>query len=86
MIVFSASMSSSLTGAAKSSAPTEAVLREECEAMRNGSRPGPAQFAQDMFVWRNLFLGQPSGFYIDSGANRFRSGSNTWFFDKCLGW
>ena len=26
------------------------------------------------------------GFYVDSGANEPFYASNTWFYDKCLGW
>eukprot|EP00966_Prymnesium_polylepis_P266736 6162044-Prymnesium_polylepis.1 len=61
-----------------------------CYKMVNGSEPSPSEHAQDVFVWRNLFLKRTlrgeKGFYIDSGANRPVTGSNTWFFDRCLGW
>jgi len=48
-----------------------------------------------MFLWRNLFAhrtpvdehtGFYRGFYVESGANDFKKLSNTYFFDKCLGW
>ena len=49
-----------------------------------------SQFDQDIFVWRNLFANDTAhgtkGFYIDSGANAPRAGSNSWFYDRCLGW
>ena len=41
-------------------------------------------------MWRNYFapltLHGRKGFYVDSGANDYKSLSNTYFFDKCLGW
>ena len=61
-----------------------------CKGIMEGTAISPAQQAQDIFVWRNLFahmtLRGTKGFYIDSGANEAHHGSNTWFFDKCLGW
>ena len=46
--------------------------------------------AQDLFLFRNYFalltLSGRKGFYVDSGANDARHLSNTFFFDKCLGW
>ena len=47
-----------------------------------------SQFGQDAYLYRNYFLGkaQGSGFYLDVGANAPKELSNTWFFDKCLGW
>lgn len=51
---------------------------------------GNGQFAQDTFVFFNLFKFWPArgkvGFYVDSGANSPQELSNTFFFDKCLGW
>lgn len=44
----------------------------------------------DLFVWRNLFSRLTArgekAFYVDSGANQAVKGSNTFFFDRCLGW
>ena len=45
-----------------------------------------SQFGQDAYLYRNYFLGKASGFYLDVGANAPKELSNTWFFDKCLGW
>lgn len=53
-------------------------------------RPGGSQHWQDMFTFHNLFLRKAMdgerGFYIDSGANHWVFQSNTFFYDKCLGW
>lgn len=47
-----------------------------------------SQFGQDAYIYRNFFLGRAmgDGFYLDVGANAPKELSNTWFFDKCLGW
>ena len=49
-----------------------------------------SQFGQDAYLFFNVFKYWPMknriGFYLDSGANDFKYISNTWFFDKCLGW
>ena len=61
-----------------------------CAQLINGSAVSPAQHAQDVFPWRNLFaglaLGGRKGYYVESGANYAVKGSNTWFYDRCLGW
>lgn len=61
-----------------------------CRSIMKGTAISPAQQAQDVFIWRNLFVHMAfsgrKGFYVDSGANEAHHGSNTWFFDKCLGW
>jgi len=58
-----------------------------CARILNGSEPSPAQHAQDTFAFHNLFASAADrGFYVDSGANEPMVGSNTWIFDRCLGW
>jgi len=51
---------------------------------------GNGQFQQDMFVFYNIFKYWPmegkKGFYVDSGTNDPIAGSNSLFYDKCLGW
>jgi FkbM family methyltransferase len=51
---------------------------------------GSAQFKQDIFLFHNFFKYWPmngkKGFYIESGANSARFLSNTFAFDRCLGW
>ncbi|KAG7673981.1 hypothetical protein NADE_004331 [Nannochloris sp. 'desiccata'] len=51
---------------------------------------GNGQFQQDMFVFYNVFKYWPmegkKGFYVDSGTNDPIAGSNSLFYDKCLGW
>ena len=65
------------------------VLREGTSG-RHSKRKG-AQFGQDVFMARNLFLdaamkGEQRGFYVEAGANDYTFLSTTYFFDKCLGW
>lgn len=49
-----------------------------------------SQFGQDMFLFNNFFKEMTckgiKGVYIDSGTNDPEVLSNTFFFDKCLGW
>lgn len=57
----------------------------------NGSKHTLSQHGQDLFVWRNFFAARAAlsgerGVYVDSGANKPRALSNTWFFYRCLGW
>ena len=58
--------------------------------LAEGERPGNSQWGQDAFIFFNIFKYWPMsgkrGFYVDSGANDAREISNTWFFDRCLGW
>jgi FkbM family methyltransferase len=65
----------------------------ECHGyLTHGQSPGASfttfqsQFGQDAYLYRNFFLGKAKGFYLDVGANAPKELSNTWFFDKCLGW
>ena len=64
--------------------------QDECVAAMNGSRYTGSQFGQDLLVWRNFFAARAAagrrGFYVESGANKPKTLSNTWFFDRCLGW
>jgi len=62
-------------------------LQSFCEGVMTGSSNSSAQNGQDAFVWHNFFAGLGrKGFYVESGANMPRMMSNTFFFDKCLGW
>ena len=65
-------------------------LQQWCINAMNGTSAGASQHGQDVFIWRNLFLNDAirgqKGYYIDSGANHYKKLSNTYFFDKCLGW
>ena len=64
--------------------------QDECVAAMNGSRYTGSQFGQALLVWRNFFAARAAagrrGFYVESGANKPKTLSNTWFFDRCLGW
>jgi len=57
---------------------------------RHRSSPTTSQFGQDVLMWRNYFsaltVRNEIGYYVDSGANDATWGSNTWFYDHCLGW
>ena len=54
------------------------------------SSPTTSQMGQDVLIWRNYFsaltVRKEIGYYVDSGANDATWGSNTWFYDHCLGW
>jgi FkbM family methyltransferase len=45
-----------------------------------------SQFSQDAFLYMNFFEGKHNGVYLDIGANDPEHLSNTFFFEKCLGW
>lgn len=47
-----------------------------------------SQYLQDYTVWAHHYRHQPRRqlFYVDIGANEPQSLSNTYFFDRCLGW
>jgi FkbM family methyltransferase len=61
-----------------------------CENFFSRRGDGKAQFGQDAFVFFNFFAHMPvngmKGTYIDSGANSAEELSNSFVFDKCLGW
>lgn len=44
------------------------------------------QFGQDKFVHENFFFNKPDGRFLDIGAHDGQSGSNTYVFEKELGW
>lgn len=70
----------------KASDPT---LQEWCTTVLLTGAGGTGQFGQDVFAARNLFFSGgelTKGFYIEAGANEYKSLSTTYFFDKCLGW
>ncbi len=45
-----------------------------------------SQMAQDLFLDRWLFKGRGPGFFVDVGAFDGELGSNTYYFEKRLGW
>jgi FkbM family methyltransferase len=45
-----------------------------------------SQAGQDRFVNEQLFHNRKGGFFLDIGAHDGQSFSNTWFFEKDLGW
>eukprot|EP01012_Entosiphon_sulcatum_P064668 TRINITY_DN934_c0_g1_i3.p2 TRINITY_DN934_c0_g1~~TRINITY_DN934_c0_g1_i3.p2 ORF type:complete len:424 (-),score=107.05 TRINITY_DN934_c0_g1_i3:105-1376(-) len=61
----------------------------EClEAVERGWRENTftSQWSQDWFLYMNFLHRVEAGFYLDIGAHKPKEISNTWFFDKCLGW
>lgn len=77
-------------------------MRDECAMWMNGTgatfRDGHTKSAndggftsqgrQDRAVYETLFksLRGPQGVYVDLASNHYKRISNTYFFDKCLGW
>lgn len=65
-------------------------LSEECRnwlSDQNSAHTSFAsQFGQDWWFNYNIFRNKKNGFYIDVGANNPKFLSNSYFFDKCLGW
>jgi len=61
-----------------------------CMTLLSEKQGSSSQFEQDLFIFFNVFKYWPmtgrKGFYVDSGANHARTLSNTFFYDKCLGW
>lgn len=54
-------------------------------------RPKGAQYSQDAILARNVFFDRHirsgvKGFYVEAGANHHSYLSNTYLYDKCLGW
>lgn len=45
-----------------------------------------SQFGQDQFVYENFFKGNKEGVFVEIGAHDGISFSNTYFFEKELGW
>lgn len=45
-----------------------------------------SQFEQDKFLNTVFFKNKTNGIFIDIGANDGITGSNTWFYEKILGW
>jgi len=65
------------------------VLVHGTKGAKGGGQHG-SQNGQDLFIFRNIFArmamkGQ-KGFYVESGANHWAKLSNSFFYDKCLGW
>jgi len=60
---------------------TCSVILSETKTSYNG-----AQGKQDWIIYNNFFQGKLDGIYLDLGANEPFLGSNTAFFDICLGW
>jgi FkbM family methyltransferase len=45
-----------------------------------------SQFSQDKFLNENIFKNQRNGRFVEIGAHDGITGSNTYFFEKALGW
>jgi len=62
-------------------------LQTRCEAVVNRFAQGWSQVGQDWILFHNIFRNRSAGgVYVDIGANHARDNSNTFFFDRCLGW
>lgn len=65
-------------------------IREQCVALIRGKSLSASfsQAGQDWFLFHNFFsqMRFGEGFYLDIGANHPRDLSNSFFFDRCLGW
>jgi len=61
--------------------------QRRCEAVITRQGKGWSQFGQDWMLFHNIFRNRSAaGFYVDVGANHAVDLSNTFFFDRCLGW
>lgn len=65
-------------------------LQGWCKDAMLGNLRTSSQMGQDLFLWSNFFsratIRGEKGFYVDSGTNNAVNLSNTFFFDRCLGW
>ena len=62
-----------------------ALLQKGIRAQRGGFT---SQYRQDKVVWSHHFINRsgPQYHYLDLAANHYKQLSNTYFFDRCLGW
>ena len=56
--------------------------------IRFNMRGFTSQYGQDRTLWDRLFKNStgPEFYYADVAANHYKHLSNTYFFDRCLGW
>src|SRR3972149_7086762 len=45
-----------------------------------------SQYQQDKWLYENIFKNNTNGFFVDIGASDGIKFSNTYFFEKMLGW
>jgi hypothetical protein len=71
----------------------DSSLQDYClSVLINSTRFGDkgGEVNQDIFMFRNVFKYWPmqgrKGFFVESGANDPLISSNSFFFEKCLGW
>ena len=72
-----------------SSADSE--IFEKCKAILSSTKHIErkkiwSQGYQEWYLYHNFFYGKTKGTYLDIGAHKPFSLSNSAFFDKCLGW
>ena len=61
--------------------------RDKCARVLRGKSRAWSQANQDIVLWDNVFWRLPApGVFLDIGANHAEAYSNTFMFDKCLGW
>ena len=67
---------------------TRGVYRDK--HTRQANRGGfTSQFCQDRALFESVYaqsLGRRRGVYVDLASNHYKRISNTYFFDRCLGW
>lgn len=58
------------------------------KGIRFNMRGFTSQYGQDRTLWDRLFKNStgPEFYYADVAANHYKHLSNTYFFDRCLGW
>jgi FkbM family methyltransferase len=64
-------------------------LSDECQdwlSSWKSQKSFASQVGQDWWLFANLFRGKRDGFFLDIGAYNPKTMSNSYFFEKCLGW
>ena len=67
----------------------EPAYKNKCDSILRGRNESFSQSWQDWILFHNFFHHKRhwgTGFYVDFGTNDPEYISNTFFFDKCLGW
>lgn len=86
--VFSAEQLSELIARVETVASPD--IKAKCLELVKGKAKWFSQAGQDWYLFHNIFKYNmetiKNGFYIDLGANDPLYISNTFFFDRCLGW
>ena len=66
---------------------TRGVYRDEFAGAGRAYTGGyTSQYRQDRAMHEHLFANMSHGVYLDVAANHYKRISNTYFYDRCLGW